>query len=93
MRLASLAMRLSCAFAHVWQALSALSLELGDHPGGYQYVRFQLRMLMCGGLRGVAAETDARSRSIAIDRDACRSIVAKKLGLWPDGVHVECIVW
>ena len=65
MCLASLAMRLSCAFAHVWQALSALSLELGDHPGGYQYLLFRLRMLMCGGLRTVAAETDARSRSIS----------------------------
>ena len=69
MRLASLAMRLQyallCAFAHGWQALSALSLELGDHPGGYQYLRFRLRMLMCGALRAVAAETDARSRSIA----------------------------
>ena len=69
-RLACHGLKLSCAFAHVWQALSALSLELGDHPGGYQYLRFQLRMLMCGDLRGVAAETDARSRSIAIDRVA-----------------------
>ena len=64
MCLASLAMRLSCAFAHVWQALSALSLELGDHPGGYQYLLFWLRMLVCGGLRAVAAETDARSRDV-----------------------------
>ena len=40
-------------------------LDLGDHPGGYQYLLFRLRMLMCGALRAVAAETDARSRSIA----------------------------
>ena len=65
MRLASRAMRKSCAVAHVWQELSALSLDLGDHPGGYQYLLFGLRMLMCGGLRAMAAETDARSRSIA----------------------------
>ena len=70
MRLASRAMRLSCAVAHVWQELSALSLDLGDHPGGYQYLLFWLRMLMCGGLCGEAAETDAGSRSVA-SRDAC----------------------
>ena len=70
MRLASRAMRLSCAVAHVWQELSALSLDLGDHPGGYQYLLFWLRMLMCGGLCGVAAETAAGSRSVA-SRDAC----------------------
>ena len=65
MRLASRAMRKSCAVTHVWQELSALSLDLGDHPGGYQYLLFRLRMLMCGGLCGEAAETDAISRSIA----------------------------
>ena len=47
------------------QALSALSLELDGHPGGYLYLCFRLRMLMRGGLRGMAAETDAISRSIA----------------------------
>ena len=47
-------------------------------------------MLMCGGLCGVAARTDARSRSIAL-RDACTD--AKKLGLGPDGVHVESVIW
>ena len=65
MRLASRAMRKSCAVAHVWQELSALSLDLGDYPGGYQYLLFRLRMLMCGGLCGEAIETDAISRSIA----------------------------
>ena len=54
----------------MWQELSALYLELGDHPGGYQYLRFRLRMLMCGGLCGEAAETAAGSRSVA-SRDAC----------------------
>ena len=65
MRLAS---RVPCAnrvLLLMWQELSALYLELGDHPGGYQYLLFGLRMLMCGGLRGMAAETDAISRSIA----------------------------
>ena len=52
-------------YCSLWQELSALSLDLGDHPGGYQYLLFRLRMLMCGGLRGMAAETDAISRSIA----------------------------
>ena len=90
MCLASLAMRLSCAFAHVWQALSALSLELGDHPGGYQYLHFRLRALMCGNLRGVVAETAAGSRSVA-SRDACT--MQKKLELRPGSVHVVCRVW
>ena len=58
------------------QALSALSLELDGHPGGYQYLCFRLRMLMCGGLRGMAAETDAISRSIA-------SRVARSLHMGP----------
>ena len=53
----------------MWQELSALYLELGDHPGGYQYLHFRLRALMCGDLRGVVAETAAGSRSVA-SRDA-----------------------
>ncbi len=57
MRLASRAMRKSCAVAHVWQELSALSLDLGDHPGGYQYLHFRLRALICGDLLGMVAET------------------------------------
>ena len=87
MRLASRAWRKSCAVAHVWQELSALSLDLGDHPGGYQYLLFKLRMLMCGGLCGEAAETDAGSRSVA-SRDATRLHDAKKFGLRPGSVGV-----
>ena len=71
MRLAS---RVPCAnrvlLLYMRQELSALYLELGDHPGGYQYLLFQLRALMCGNLRGVVAETAAGSRSVA-SRDAC----------------------
>ena len=40
MRLAS---RVPCAnrvLLLMWQELSALYLELGDHPGGYQYLNF-----------------------------------------------------
>ena len=66
----SRAMRKSCAVAHVWQELSALSLDLGDHPGGYQYLLFRLRMLICGDLCGEAAEIAEGSRSVA-SRDAC----------------------
>ena len=65
---ASRSLRVPCAnrvLLLMWQELSALSLDLEDHPGGYQYLLFRLRMLMCGGLRGMAAETDAISRSIA----------------------------
>ena len=65
---ACVSLRVPCAnrvLLLMWQELSALSLDLGDHPGGYQYLLFRLRMLMCGGLRGMAAETDAISRSIA----------------------------
>ena len=90
MRLAS---RVPCAnrvLLLMWQELSALSLDLGDHPGGYQYLLFRLRMLMCGGLCGEAAETDAGSRSVA-SRDACT--MQKKLELRPGSVHVVCRVW
>ena len=75
MRQASRAMRKLCALLHVWQALCALSLELADHLDGYQYLHFRLRMLMCGGLRGVSAETYARSRSIA----SCDACACKKM--------------
>ena len=66
----------------------ALSLELDGHPGGYQYLCFRLRMLMCGGLRGMAAETDAISRSIASAR---RLHDAKKLRLRPGAVCTLCV--
>ena len=70
---ACVSLRVPCAnrvLLLMWQELSALSLDLGDHPGGYQYLLFRLRMLMCGGLCGEAAETAAGSRSVA-SRDAC----------------------
>ena len=92
MRLALRAMRKSCAVAHVWQELSAVSFELGDHPGGYQYLQFWLHALICGDLLGVVAET-AAGWPVAIDRVARRLHDAKKLRLRPGSVHAVCRVW
>ena len=57
----------------LWQAPSAMSFGPGQHPGGFGYLLFELRMWVCGEQDEATAEGGERI-AIAI-ADRCAIIV------------------